>query len=115
MRPAPTASQWGLASIVCGGGAFLAAVLSVAPFVGCLATPLAGLGSLAAIVLGIVAIVDGGKRGDPAERLRGVVGVVLGVTLPVLLAGALFFSRFVRQSFAAPPPAPVVVPADAGP
>lgn len=41
------------------------------------------------MVLGIVAIIDGGKRGDAAERLRGIVGVTLGVSLPLVVAATV--------------------------
>lgn len=124
MRPpgAPESqSRWGLVSIVCGAGGFVGLGASVLPFVGCLATPLGLLSSLAAIVLGVVAIIDGGRRNDPSERLRGIAGLVLGLVLP-LAAGAavLAFSRsMLRDAFAAPPPPPpppaAVAPPDAGP
>ena len=100
--------------MVCGAGGFVAIFASVLPFIGCLATPLGLVSSLAAIVLGVVAIIDGGRRGEPAERLRGVAGLALGVLLPVAAGAAfLFFSRSMRKDAYVPPPA-AVAPPDAG-
>ncbi|MEW6433120.1 MAG: hypothetical protein AB1730_16575 [Myxococcota bacterium] len=115
--PVATESQgkWGLVSIVCSAGAFLAIFAGVLPFVGCIATPLGLLSSLSGVVLGVIAIIDGGRRNDLAERLRGVAGVVLGLALPIAAGAAvLFFSRsMLRDAFSAPPAA--VAAPDAGP
>jgi hypothetical protein len=106
---------YGLASLICGGAAIAFVFFNLVPFVGCIAGPLSVLGALGAVVLGVMAIIDGGKRGDAGERVRGFAGLALGL-LPMCLLGlaVAFFSRSMFRDAlgGGPPPTPVAV--DAG-
>lgn len=100
--PADGRSRFGTPSLVLGAASFVALGLSCVPLLGCIGTPLGLLASLVGVVLGVVAIVDGSRRGDSAERARGIAGVALGLLLPaVMVLGAVVFRDNLRELFAA--------------
>jgi len=110
-----TQGKYGLASLVCGGASVLCIVFSVVPFVGCLGMPLGVLSALGAVVLGVMAIVDGGRRGDGVERTRGIAGIALGVLPACLLgAGLAFFSRSMLRDAIGSTPTAYPAAVDAG-
>jgi hypothetical protein len=121
MRPpgAPESQgTYGLASLICGGAAIAFVFFNLVPFVGCIAGPLSVLGALGAVVLGVMAVIDGGKRGDAAERVRGIAGIALGLLPACLLGLAIaFFSRSAFRDVlrGAVPPPPGAVDAGALP
>ncbi|MEW5738743.1 MAG: hypothetical protein AB1938_07435 [Myxococcota bacterium] len=96
----PSQGKYGLASIVCSVASIVLLGCGCVPLFGLFASPLALLASLAGIVLGVLAIVDGGKRGDSTERVKGIAGIAIGLTLPLLsVVFLLVFSRNIRQLF----------------
>lgn len=109
--------RFGLVSIFLGLGSLVSLVAGVLPLVSCLCTPLGLVSALAGVVLGVLAIVEGKKRGDADEKLRGVAGLCLSA-LPFLLAGAavLYFSRSMAKDGVWPLPSAVhtVSPTDGG-
>lgn len=96
----PKRESWGTVALICGVAPVPLTIMTLVPFVGCLAPPLTLLAIPAAIGFGIAGILQAGRTPaearTPEQKLNGVFawcGLSLGILWVVLaaLGVALFF------------------------